>query len=383
MTESPGGDAARFEGLGLYDPHDEHAERRLAVLRELVALGATDDELRDASEELSRLAFPLIATPGRERLTSQQLAGRVGTPEAWVVEVWQRAGFPRPSSSDPVFTEVDVELMRLVDAARGLFGDETTLQLMRVTGSAVAQVADAVISAFIVDLARHTMAEDACGLALLRANIDTLKLLPQFSVAMDTLLRHHLLALRRVDALEGPPGDFETQVLAVGFTDLVDSSGLAQQVSMSELGARLRQFETRAASLVMGGGGRVIKHIGDEVMFVSADPVAACRIALDLVGAFADDPALPSARSGVACGEVLLREGDCFGPVVNLAARLVEAATPNTLLVSDAVRDAVAAEPDLRVEARARQQLKGFADPLTVAAVSSRRDGRPARRATL
>jgi adenylate cyclase len=251
-----------------------------------------------------------------------------------------------------------------------MFGDETTLQLIRVTGSALAQVADAMISAFIVDLARPTMAEDPSGLALLRANIDTLKLLPQISVAMDTVLRHHLLALRRVDALEGPPGDFETRILAVGFTDLVDSSGLAQQVSMSELGARLRQFETRAVGLVMGGGGRVIKHIGDEVMFVAADPVSACRIALDLVGAFATDPALPSARSGVACGEVLVREGDCFGPVVNLAARLVEAATPNTLLVSDAVRDAVAAEPDLRVGANALQQLKGFADPLTVAPVT-------------
>lgn len=112
-------------------------------------------------------------------------------------------------------------------------------------------------------------------------------------------------------------------------------------------------------------------------MFVAADPAAACRIALDLVAAFADDASLPPARSGVACGEVLVREGDCFGPVVNLAARLVEVAPPSTLLVSDVVRDVVASVKDLRVGAGAVHRLKGFADPRTVYEVSSARPGPP------
>lgn len=256
MTASSGGDAARFERLGLYDPGADDADRRLALLRDLVALGATDDELATSSDELPLLAFRLVAVPGRERLTLADLAARVELPESRLVEVWEHAGFPRPAPDDALFTEADVELMHLVEAARGLFGDETTIQLLRVTGTAIARVADAVISAFIVDLASHTIAEDPSGVALVRANIDTLVLLPQFSMAMDTLLRHHLLALRRQGMAIGRPGDYETQQLAVGFTDLVDSSGLAQQVSMSELGARLRQFDTRAASLVTSGGGR-------------------------------------------------------------------------------------------------------------------------------
>jgi adenylate cyclase len=361
-----GPDAARLERLGLYDPRAEDADRRLALLQDLVALGATDHDLTTARDELPLLAFRLVASPGRDRLTLAQLAERVGVGEDRVVDVWQSAGFRRPAADDPVFTEADVELMRLVDAARELFGEETTRQLIRVTGSALARIADAVISAFIVDLASHSVADDPSGVALVRANIDTLVLLPQFSQALDTLLRHHLLALRRDGVPPGPPGGYETQRLAVGFSDLVDSSGLAQHVSLTDLARRLRQFETQAASLVTRGGGRVIKNIGDEVMFVVDDPAAACRIALDLVGACAADPSIPPVRSGVAMGEVLVREGDCFGPVVNLAARLVQVAPTDTLVVSEAVRQAIQPAPDLRVRAGAARTLKGFAAPLPV-----------------
>ncbi|HEV2308997.1 MAG TPA: adenylate/guanylate cyclase domain-containing protein, partial [Acidimicrobiia bacterium] len=108
-------------------------------------------------------------------------------------------------------------------------------------------------------------------------------------------------------------------------------------------------------------------------MFVATDPAAACRIGLNLVAAFAADLALPPARSGVAFGEVLLREGDCFGPVVNLAARLVEVAPPSTLVVSEVVRDALTAVDDLRADAGAVHRLKGFADPLTAYEVASTR----------
>jgi len=86
-------------------------------------------------------------------------------------------------------------------------------------------------------------------------------------------------------------------------------------------------------------GGRVIKNIGDEVMFVTPDPPSACRIALDLGRSLAADPSIPALRSGVAMGEVLLRDGDCLGPVVNLAARLVQLAPIDTL-VSEVVHHA-------------------------------------------
>ena len=135
---------------------------------------------------------------------------------------------------------------------------------------------------------------------------------------------------------------------------------------MTELGARLRLFETRAADLVTNSGGRVIKNIGDEVMFVTPDPASACRIALDLARSLEADPSIPALRSGVAMGEVLLRDGDCFGPVVNLAARLVQLAPVDTLLVSEVVHDAIQETPDLRIQSSAARTVKGFDQPLTV-----------------
>ena len=115
--ESSGGDRARFEHLGLYDSTDEDAERRLALLRDLAALGATDDDLVASRDEFSLLAFQLVAVPGRERLTLDELADRAGVPQDRVLAVWQCAGFQRPSADARVFTEFDVELMRLADSA--------------------------------------------------------------------------------------------------------------------------------------------------------------------------------------------------------------------------------------------------------------------------
>jgi adenylate cyclase len=54
---------------------------------------------------------------------------------------------------------------------------------------------------------------------------------------------------------------------------------------------------------------------------------------------------LPPARAGLACGSVVTREGDYFGPVVNLASRLVEIAKPGSVIASDDVHVTLAEDP--------------------------------------
>ena len=75
--------------------------------------------------------------------------------------------------------------------------------------------------------------------------------------------------------------------------------------------------------------------IGDEVMFVVDNVADAARIGLALADAYADDDLLSDVRVGLACGPVLLRDGDYFGPTVNLAHRIVNIANPGTVLMSD------------------------------------------------
>ncbi len=87
--------------------------------------------------------------------------------------------------------------------------------------------------------------------------------------------------------------------------------------------------------------------IGDEVMFVVDSVAAAARIGLSLADAYADDDLLSDVRVGLACGPVLLRDGDYFGPTVNLAHRIVNIGNPGTVLMSDEFHTALEQEaPD-------------------------------------
>ena len=107
-----------------------------------------------------------------------------------------------------------------------------------------------------------------------------------------------------------------------------------------------------------------MKFIGDEIMVAATDPAAGVRILGDLVDAFTDDGTQP--RGGMVFGEVLFRHGDYYGPVVNLAARLVDAAIPGEALVDRSVVEALKDDDDLTFEPAGRRMLKGFDVPVGV-----------------
>jgi adenylate cyclase len=124
----------------------------------------------------------------------------------------------------------------------------------------------------------------------------------------------------------------------VGFADLVGFTALAQQVTDEELAEVVDQFERLAYDIVVAGGGRVVKMIGDEVMFLVDDPVVAAEIALGLAEASRDAAGLSDVRVGLAVGPVIEREGDAFGTTVNLASRATAIAYPGTVVVSPELR---------------------------------------------
>jgi adenylate cyclase len=191
--------------------------------------------------------------------------------------------------------------------------------------------------------------------------------MPFLVSAMDQLLRIHLVAAARTSDVEF---GYEKQRLAVGFVDLVGSTAFSEHVDISSLGAALGEFETTASDVVVAAGGRVVKLIGDEIMFVAASIDAACTIALDLAEVFRAHPVLPPIRAGLAVGEVLVQGGDCFGPVVSLAARAVKEAQASEVLVDPAVQAAV--PPQYRIATRAERSLKGFASPITLGHLARR-----------
>jgi adenylate cyclase len=362
---------AALEAAGLYDPEAADARDRLEALRLLMEHGATVDDLVAARDELGGLAARLVLRPG-ERLTWREVAERAGVPLEMVTRIRRAAGFADSGPDAQLGSNAEVALMQGFAATAQMFGEDVVLQLTRVIGSATARIADALVSAFVVGIGPAAIADDPSGLELVRANLDAVNLLPVLTAAIDIMLRGHMIALQRPRADVGlAAGGVETQRLAVGFVDLVGSTALARTLTTMQLGAALTEFEETAADCVVGHGGRVVKLIGDEIMFVVGDPVAACAIALDIVAALEHHAVLPRVRGGLADGDVLTLGGDCFGPVVNLAARLVKEAEPGGVVVDPEIRRLVeSTSSGYRFHRIGERALVGFEATLELAVVT-------------
>jgi adenylate cyclase len=123
--------------------------------------------------------------------------------------------------------------------------------------------------------------------------------------------------------------------VALGFVDLVGSTAWSQTLNLREQNLALTRFESAAWSSAVLTEGRVIKMIGDEVFFYAPSVEAACRIGTEVCQAAADDEVLPDARGAIGMGAVTPREGDYYGPLVNLLARLVKVGAPGELVATE------------------------------------------------
>ena len=143
---------------------------------------------------------------------------------------------------------------------------------------------------------------------------------------------------------------------------------MSLQLENAALAQLIVDFERRANEIVTHHDGRVVKHIGDEVMFVAVGAAAACRIALAVCDAFRGSEVQP--HGGVAIGGMLTRGGDFYGPIVNLASRIGDIAVPNEVLVTEDVVTGAAADAALTFEPAGRRMLKGFEDPVPLWSLS-------------
>jgi adenylate cyclase len=251
-----------------------------------------------------------------------------------------------------------------------LLGVDAALQLVRVIGSNLARIADAEVAAFLTNVGGPAMVSDPSGLELARANAFAARLLREAGGAIDVLLRRHVEAAQRPIAV----GTQDTTCLAVGFADLVGSSALAEDLTIAELGHVLAEFEERAIDTIIDAGGRVVKFIGDAVMFVAADPADACEISLELASRFLNHPRLPPVRVGLAFGDLLTRDGDYFGPVVNLAARIVQQAAAGQVLVSAEIQSIHAITTGYTFATCGAHNLRGIREPVEIFSLEPRTD---------
>jgi adenylate cyclase len=354
-------DARLWASLGFYDPDSAGAADRLAILRFLTARGATSEDLGRSILDLPALVNDLRMR--QPRLSLRSIAEQSGLPIDIAEQIARAAGFVVADAEQEQFLAHDVEVFQLAGVAIDMFGLEPSMQFARVTASALAQIADAAMTNFGQNVTPALEARQAGELAVAEASeAATGLLLDGVPVILNSLFLHACeTAIRRTTT----SGASATSDLTVGFLDLVGSTALAERLAPEELGALINGFEREASERVAGVDGRVVKMIGDEVMFVTTDPLAACTLALDLADMVEGHPVLPSLRGGLAAGALVRGYGDYYGPVVNTAARAVKLAEPGMILATDEVRRRVESTA-LAFESIGMKQLRGFESPVSL-----------------
>ena len=217
----------------------------------------------------------------------------------------------------------------------GLTDTESAVQMARVIGSSMARIAEAEAGPRTNPVLFTSSGDSVVDADRFAARAS--ESIPAMARMLEYVWRRHLQAATRRAMLARARGLSEgtRPVMAVGFADMVGFTVLSQHLGDEELAAIVARFEELAHDTVVALGGRVVKMIGDEVMFVVQSPVNAARIGLSLSEAYAGDELISDVRVALAIGPTLLQEGDYYGPVVNLASRLVAVAHPGTVLVSD------------------------------------------------
>ena len=118
-------------------------------------------------------------------------------------------------------------------------------------------------------------------------------------------------------------------------------------------------FESRCADVVARNNGRVIKSIGDSVLFVNDDPIRAYDTAEGIISVIGRDKRMPDVRVGLASGSVVMRMGDVFGPPVNMAARLTQVARRNRIII-DAATARLLPEDQFETRRLPARPMRGF-----------------------
>ncbi len=356
-----------FVAAGLLDPGDSHAEARRSLLHHFVEQGISIEEMQEAAAvgSLHAAGSDAAIRPGAH-MDIDQIANGSGISAEMVRRVTTAAGLV---IGDDNYRPLDQDTFAIFALGAALLGEDATVRFTRALGAAMAQVAEAAISSFIVEVEAPIVRDTVDELALAHAAEDAVSALVMIPGVMNGLFRMHLVeAIRRQrisNAEAAGPGMYR---LAIGFVDLVGFTPRTRDLEPAALAALVEDFEMIANEVVAQARGRVVKHIGDEVMFSAVDAATGARIARSLVDRFTERHGV-APHAGVAFGPVLGRGGDYYGPVVNLASRLADIAVPDEILVTEELVDAVD-DHELAFEPAGRRMVKGFDEPVRLWSLS-------------
>jgi adenylate cyclase len=291
---------------------------------------------------------------GSRRYTRLQVAGLSGVPLDRAQRLWRALGFPDVDDDNVAFTDLDVQALKTVEelVELGLLDEETQLATTRAMGQSLARLAEWQVSVLTRALADLDSVEPEVVTEAAR------ELVPVLEGLIGYVWRRHLAAA--AERALANPDEVVARTMVVGFADLVGYTTLTRHVDDDELARVIGGFESVASDVIAEQGGRVVKTVGDEVMFTVDTAAVGAETALRLLESVEADEKLPGLRVGLAHGTLLARLGDVYGEPVNLASRLTSIARPDSILVDREMAAELEGDARFRLSRVTPRPVRGY-----------------------
>lgn len=348
------------------------------VVARLRARGHSLERIKRASDDGQLAIGPIedLLSPSAPRHSLRQVSRESGLAGELIRQIYATMGLG-PLAADGL-TDEDLEMMRYAAAVLAAgFPLPAFLQLLRVYGQVMAQVADAEVRLMHLYVHKPLMRAGVPNVEIAEEmEAMTREVLPLASPLIGFLharLLSHFVEQDMIGHVEAELGEEELEEgrlrVAIAFADLAGYARLTVEQGDEAAVHTVERF-VEAVGQSLPADARVIKTLGDEVMVVGPDPAALTAWAVGLQSAIGVDE--PSARIGIHYGQALYRDGDYFGRDVNQAARVVARAGGGEVLVTRPVVDLADGADGLHFARIGEVQLKGFSEPTELFTAAAR-----------
>ncbi|MFC7730262.1 adenylate/guanylate cyclase domain-containing protein [Actinomadura keratinilytica] len=308
---------------------------------------------------------------GRLRYTRVDAVRLSGVTREFSGRVWKAFGYPSMPDEAVAYTEGDVaaltRLRRLMD--EGVLDEDSVVRMVRAFGQTMARLAEWQIN-LLTSMLRGADPGEAPSAEAIRSIVEIAdKYLDDFEPLVVHAWRRQLAAagtraLASAATRDGRESDPDAPAarspITVGFADMVSFTQVSRELEELELARVVERFEETASDIVASCGGRLVKTLGDEVLFCAEDPAVGAEIALSIAAAVKDETEVPDVRVGVAFGPVLPLMGDVFGTTVNRAARLTSLARPGTVVIDAELAAELRDVPAFQTTRIVRRPVRGL-----------------------
>jgi adenylate cyclase len=160
--------------------------------------------------------------------------------------------------------------------------------------------------------------------------------------------------------------------VTIVFADLAGSTGMFESLGNTQAAQLVSKTTHWIGTLCTQRHGKVIKYLGDGVLMSFVDNVAAVQAAIDIQRLHREQISPLSNRLpvqikiGLARGDVIEQDGDCFGDAVNVASRLSDLSGADQIFVTREVIKGTSKHPEIRTRHLGSMNIRGKSEAISV-----------------